>query len=133
MRTNPTNAVIFETLRTRINSIVHSTEPVPSESAKIPIFPVVKRVSGNVAKAPLTNDGRVIVDLSSCYLAIGPYMCYVIEVLKTETSRPAAELSTKVASFGTVTLTRFRASVATHTQAFMMAFRLVELLKSSRI
>lgn len=110
-------------VRDRVYEIVKNTEPVNDDLAKVPIFPVVKRPTGSIPAAPSTDDSRWPIQLSSYYLAIGPYMCYLVEVMQPEPTESPADLRTKSTPFGTVTLTRFRASVATHTQSFIMVFK----------
>lgn len=122
-RKNPTNGIVPDNIRTRINHIVRSTESISDEVSQIPIFPVVKRTFGPNSRSPTTDDSRNPIDLPSFYLAIGPFMCYLVELLRADIASSAADLRAKVVSFGTVTLSRFKASVATHTQSFIIGYR----------
>ncbi|KAK3187246.1 hypothetical protein K4F52_003877 [Lecanicillium sp. MT-2017a] len=125
MRSSPTRGGVPDNVRTRIQHIIRSTEPLASEDDAVnaPIYPVMRRQAPNGVKAAATDDGHKLVDLSSFYFVIGPFMCYFIEVLKADTSTAPGELRAKVLSFGTVSLTRFQASVATHQHTFGMVFR----------
>lgn len=122
MRKASANGHVPENIRARINHIVATTESIPDVS-QVLIFPVVKRTFGPSSRPPVTDDGRNLADLSSYYLAIGPYMCYLVEFLRADITCSPAELRAKVVSFGTVTLSRFKASVATHTQSFIIGYR----------
>jgi hypothetical protein len=50
-------------------------------------------------------------------------MCYFVEVLRSDYNTAAGELRVKAMSFGTVSLTRFKASVASYEHRFVMSFR----------
>lgn len=121
MRQSPASGHVPENVRARIHHIVRSTEVAHDDAFRIPIFPVVRRVGSRSAADETTNssDGG-----PSFYLAIGPFMCYLVEILRSDYATPPGELMAKVLSFGTVTLSRFQASVATHQQTFAMSFRL---------
>lgn len=62
-------------------------------------------------------------DISSFFLIIGPCMCHFVEVLKADHATPPGDLRVKAISYGTVTLTRFKASVVSHEHRFVMCFR----------
>jgi hypothetical protein len=124
LRKAPINSAIPDNLKTRINHIVMSTETNPDEGApQNLIFPVARRLPGQAPKANGAEETQTLVDGASFYLVIGPCMCYFIEVLKADYNTPAGDLRVKAVSFGTVTLTRFRASVASYEQRFAMGFR----------
>ena len=124
MRRTPRCSTVPENLKMRINHIVANTEPrhadEPPPSA---IFPVAKRTIGLPSKQGATDDGQHVTDGSSFYFVIGPCMCYFVEVLKSDHAAQPGELRVKTVSFGTVNLTRFKASVASYEQRFVMTFR----------
>lgn len=62
-------------------------------------------------------------DSSSFYFVIGPCMCHYFEVLKADHSTAPSDMRVKATSYGTTALTRFKASVASHEQRFIMCFR----------
>ncbi|XWW97621.1 hypothetical protein V2A60_005606 [Cordyceps javanica] len=121
LRQSPPSGSIPDNVRERIHHIVRSTETANDDS-KITVFPIVRRVSPS-AKAPADDITNSSDGGPSFYLAIGPFLCYIIEVLRSDHATPAGDLMAKVLSFGTVTLSKFQASVATHEQTFVMCFR----------
>lgn len=124
LRKAPASTIIPGNLKTRINHIVAANESMsPDDSPPNLTFPVARRTVGAVHKANTAEDSQHMADVSSFYLVIGPYMCYFIEVLKADHTTLPGELRVKAVSFGTVTLTRFRASVASLEQRFVMCFR----------
>ncbi|KAF4335127.1 NLRC3, partial [Fusarium beomiforme] len=124
-RRAPSPSLIPGNLKARINHIVETTEPGSNTNAsKILTFPVVKRTIGAPQKTNSADDSQHFVDGSSFYIVIGPAMLYFLEVLKADYSTPPGDLRVKVQSYGTVSLIRFRASVASHEQRFVMSFRL---------
>lgn len=123
VRQNNTSSFVTSNIRDTIHKIVHSTETATDDLNKTAIFPIVKRSTTPMSAAPTTDDCRSPIPLSSYYLAIGPFMCYLVEILQPEPGDFPSELRAKSQTFGTVTLARFRASVATHTQSFIMVFR----------
>ena len=123
LRKAPEGFAVPENLKTRITHIVASTEPTAAEGgAQNLTFPVARRVPGVLVKPTSAEEANHVVDTSSFYLVIGPCMCYFLEVLKADHMMPAGDLRVKVNPLGTVTLTRFRASVATQEQRFVMKF-----------
>ena len=123
-RKAPNSAVIPENLKTRISHVVGSTEPTsPDGSPQNLTFPVVKRTIAAGQRGNSSEEAQHIADVSSFYLVIGPCMCYFVEVLRADYVTAPGDLRIKVMSFGTVTLTRFKASVASHEQRFVMSFR----------
>lgn len=124
LRKSPINSMVADNLRVRINHIVATAESqLPNGNSQNMIFPVAKRQLGGPHKANGNEDAATQIDGSSYYLVIGPYMSYFVEVLKADTLMPPSDLRVKSSSFGTVTLTRFKASVASHEQRFLMTFR----------
>jgi hypothetical protein len=124
LRKSPVHSMVPENLRVRINHIVATTESqLPDRHSQNMIFPVAKRVIGNLQKTNANDDTGTQMDGSSFYFVVGPYMCYFVEVLKADAVTPPGDLRVKSSSFGTVTLTRFKASVATHEQRFFISFR----------
>lgn len=122
----PTQTVIPENLRARINRIVDTTEPTPTEGGTQNLtFPVARRVVGPGQRPGAAEESHYLADSPSFFFVIGPCMCYLIEVLKADHSTFPGDLRVKVRSFGTITMTRFRASVASHEQRFVMNFRYV--------
>ncbi|CAM1505561.1 Fc.00g111980.m01.CDS01 [Cosmosporella sp. VM-42] len=125
LRGSTITSTIPDNLKTRINHIVDTTETSsPEGTSPTLIFPVAKRTIPLPQKANSTEDSLNLVDSSSFYVVIGTCMCYLIEVLKADYMTSAGDLRLKVESFGTVTLTRFKASVASQEQRFVMTFRL---------
>jgi len=123
-RQSNAHAVVSDNLRIRIDHIVaHHETPFADGPSKNLIFPVAKRIVGTAQKPHAAEDSQQQVDGSSFYFVIGPYMCYLIEVLKADYGTPAGELRVKSSHFGTVTMAGFRASVASHEQRFLMSFR----------
>lgn len=125
MRSSPSRVAVPDNIKARVQHIIRSTEPVVNEEevANAPIYPVVRRQAAQITKPAITDDSHRLADVSSFYFVIGPFMCYFIEVLKADTSTAPGDLRAKVLSFGTVSLTRFQASVATHQHTFGMIFR----------
>ncbi|KAK7425383.1 hypothetical protein QQZ08_008169 [Neonectria magnoliae] len=126
LRRNPSHSLVPNNLKARISHIVETYEPTaPDGSTKILTFPVAKRILGLPQKtSSSTDEAQHLGDASSFYVVLGPCMCYFLEVLKADTMTPAGDLRVKVQSFGTVTITRFKASVASQEQRFVMSFRL---------
>lgn len=125
LRISPTASVIPENLKTRINHIVDITEQATAPGLTQNVtFPVAKRTIPLPQKTNSTEDPQNLIDSSSFYIVIGPCMCYFLEVLKADYMTSPGDLRIKVQSFGSVTLTRFKASVASHEQRFVMSFRL---------
>ncbi|KAF4965436.1 hypothetical protein FZEAL_10758 [Fusarium zealandicum] len=125
LRRSPPPSLVPGNLKARINHIVETTEPdVNSSVSKILTFPVVKRTIGVTQKANSAEESQHFVDGPSFYIVIGPSMLYFLEVLKADHATTPGDLRVKVQSFGTVSLIRFRASVASHEQRFVMSFRL---------
>ncbi|KAH6998507.1 hypothetical protein BKA56DRAFT_626898 [Ilyonectria sp. MPI-CAGE-AT-0026] len=125
LRRSPGHSLVPDNLKARINHIVETYEPTaPDGSTKILTFPVAKRIIGLPQKSSSTEEAQHLVDGSSFYVVLGPCMCYFLEVLKADCTTTAGDLRVKVQSFGTVTITRFKASVASQEQRFVMCFRL---------
>ncbi|CAG9971837.1 unnamed protein product [Clonostachys byssicola] len=123
-RRSPAPSMIPENLKIRINHIVAANEPQQATgSTQNLIFPVAKRYIWTSQKATPNEETQLQVDGSSFYLVIGPYMCYFLEVLKADHGTAPGDLRIKSTAFGTVTLTRFKASVLSHEQRFVMSFR----------
>lgn len=128
----PTQSIIPENLRARINRIVDTTEPASTEGGTQNLtFPVARRVVGLSQKPGAAEESHYVTDSPSFFFVIGPCMCYFIEVLKADHSTSAGDLRVKARVFGTITLSRFRASVASHEQRFVMSFRYVMLIGTS--
>ncbi|POR37921.1 Uncharacterized protein TPAR_01874 [Tolypocladium paradoxum] len=123
LRKSPGNSLIPENLKTRINHIVRATEGLMDGASRNLIFPVARRVFGQAQKASAVDEAHDSTDSSSFYFVIGPCMCHFIEVLKADHATLPGDLRVKAVSYGTVTLTRFRASVASQEQRFIMCFR----------
>ena len=124
LRKSPVPSLIPDNLKARINHIVDTTEPAAGGGITQNLtFPVAKRTIPLPQKANSTEDPQNLIDSSSFYIVIGPCMCYFLEVLKADYMTSAGDLRVKVQSFGTVTLTRFKASVASQEQRFVMSFR----------
>lgn len=124
LRKNPINSTVPENLRIRIKHLMQAAEDSTDDGSQThPVFPVAKRLVGLVQKGVTPDDTQENTDVSSLYLVIGPCLCYFVEVLKADYTTSPGELRMKSMSFGTVTLTRFRASVASNEQRFMMCFR----------
>ncbi|KAF7558668.1 hypothetical protein G7046_g5497 [Stylonectria norvegica] len=127
LRGIPINSIIPDNLKARINHIVDTTESaVGDANFQNLTFPVAKRTVGLPQKGSTSSaeEAQNFVDGSSFYVVIGPCMCYFLEVLKAEHNTSPGELRVKAQSFGTVALTRFKASVASQEQRFVMSFRL---------
>lgn len=125
LRRSPVTSLIPDNLKARIKHIVDNTETAASNgSSQNLAFPVAKRTIPLPQKANSTEDTQNLIDSSSFYIVIGPCMCYFLEVLKADFMTSAGDLRVKVQSFGTVTLNRFKASVASQEQRFVMSFRL---------
>jgi hypothetical protein len=123
-RQSNAHAVVADNLRVRIDHIVANHErPFADGSSKNLIFPVAKRIVATTQKPHAAEENHQHSDGSSFYFVVGPYMCYLIEVLKADYGTSAGELRVKSSHFGTVTMTGFRASVASHEQRFFMSFR----------
>jgi hypothetical protein len=119
-----TQTLIPENLKARINRIVDMTEPTSTEGGTQNLtFPVARRAVGSNQRPSAAEESHYLADSPSFFFVIGPCMCYLIEVLKADYSTFAGDLRVKVRSFGTITMTRFRASVASHEQRFVMNFR----------
>ncbi|KAJ3481675.1 hypothetical protein NLG97_g7762 [Lecanicillium saksenae] len=121
MRQNTSSGNIPDNVRDRILHIVTATESLP-DLGKVAIFPVVRRVAQS-PKAPADDSSNSADGGPSFYLAIGQFMCYFVEILRSDHGTSPGDLMAKVLSFGTVTLSRFQASVASHQQTFAMSFR----------
>lgn len=123
LRRAPVNSIVPDNLRIRINHIVGNNEVQLSDPTRqVLIFPVARRIVGTSQKPNAAEEAQHS-DGSSFYFVVGSCMCYLIEVLKAEYGTPAGDLRVKYSHFGTVTLTQFRASVASHEQRFVMCFR----------
>ncbi|KYK57827.1 leucine rich repeat protein [Drechmeria coniospora] len=120
-RKSPAEPLMSENLRTRINHIVRSAEGIDASQSLI--FPVARRVSAQAQKASAVDAPHLSTDQTSFYMAIGPCMCHFIEVLKAEHSTLPGDLRVKAMSYGTITLAKFKASVASHEHRFVMCFR----------
>lgn len=123
MRKNPVHMTVPENVRIRINHTMQPTETPDDSAPQSLIFPVAKRFSTAAQKGAAADESQDIVDTASYYLAIGPYLCYLIEILKADYSTLPGDLRLKTTVYGTVSLTRFQASVASHEQRFTMNFR----------
>ncbi|QYT01164.1 PH domain-containing protein [Trichoderma simmonsii] len=123
-RRNPLPTNVPENVKIRITHTMHPTETSDDSASQGVIFPVVKRVVATAQKGAATDESQDVIDTSTYYLAIGPYMCYFIEILKADYSTLPGDLRLKTYEFGTVSLTRFQASVASNEQRFTMCFRL---------
>lgn len=123
-RRSPPPSMIPDNLKARIRHLVETTEPSSIDSTtRILTFPVVKRTLGVPQKKESVEESQHPVHGPSYYVVIGPCMLYFLEVLKADYSTTPGELRVKVQSFGTVCLIRFKASVASHEQRFVMSFR----------
>jgi hypothetical protein len=124
LRRAPVSSAVPENLRIRIDHIVANNESqFSNETPQSLIFPVAKRVAGTSHKPNVAEEAQHTADGSNFYFVVGPCMCYLVEVLRAEYGTPAGDLRVKYSHFGTVTLTRFRASVASCEQRFVMSFR----------
>lgn len=123
LRRSPGISHVPENLKARINHIVRAAEGPMDGAAQNLIFPVARRVFGLTQKASAADESHDNTDSYSFYFVIGPCMCHFIEVLKADHSTPPGDLRVKATSYGTVTLTRFKASVASHEQRFIICFR----------
>lgn len=116
-----TSSLLSDNLRSRIDHIVRSAEVSADAGHQNIIFPVARRVFGQ--KSTGTEEAPDNTDISSFFLIIGPCMCHFVEVLKADHATAPGDLRVKAVSYGTVTLTRFRASVSSHEHRFVMCFR----------
>ncbi|KAG5984302.1 hypothetical protein E4U55_005365 [Claviceps digitariae] len=121
LRQVPANSLLPDNLRSRLDHIVRSAEGSADAGHQSSIFPVARRVFGQ--KSVGAEEAPDNTDISSFFLIIGPCMCHCVEVLKADHATAPGDLRVKAVSYGTVTLTRFRASVATHEHRFVMCFR----------
>lgn len=122
LRQTPGSSLIADNLRSRIDHLVRSAEGSADVGYQSIIFPVARRVFG--PKSAGVEEAPDNTDISSFFLIIGPCMCHFVEVLKADHFTAPGDLRVKATSYGTVTLTRFRASVASHEHRFIMYFRL---------
>lgn len=123
LRRSPITTSVPDNLRVRVDHIVANNETQFDGTSPNLIFPVARRFTNTAQKSNAADDAQDVFDGSSFFLVVGPCMCYLVEVLKAEYGTPAGELRVKYAHFGTVTLTKFRASVASHEQRFILSFR----------
>ena len=126
LRKSSASSTLPDNLRDRIDRIVQGVEGQTSQTHQPAIFPVARAVFGSASKSSRLSSGEEVpsnTDTSSYFLVVGPCMCHLIEVLRADHGTPACDLRVKVASYGTVTLTRLRASVASHEHRFIMCFR----------
>lgn len=123
LRISPTISNVPENLKVRINHIVRAAEGSIDATPHVLIFSVARRVFGLNQKASAADEVHDGTDSSSFYFVIGPCMCHLVEVLKADRLTLPGDLRVKVTSYGTVTLTRLKASVASHEQRFIMCFR----------
>ncbi|KAK2592971.1 hypothetical protein QQS21_009338 [Conoideocrella luteorostrata] len=121
LRQTSGSSLLSDNLKSRIDHIVRSAEGWSDAGCQSIIFPVARRVFGH--KSAGLEESPDNTDISSFFLIIGPCMCHFVEVLKTDHSTAPGDLRVKAVSYGTVTLTRFRASVASHEHRFVMCFR----------
>ncbi|KAG6259721.1 hypothetical protein E4U24_000036 [Claviceps purpurea] len=121
LRQTPTIALLSDNLRSRIDHIVRSAEGSADAGHQSSIFPVVRCAFGQ--KSVGAEEASDNTEISSFFLIIGPCMCHFVEVLKADHATAPGDLRVKAVSYGTVTLTRFRASVASHEHRFVMCFR----------
>ncbi|KAL7937679.1 hypothetical protein V8C35DRAFT_185909 [Trichoderma chlorosporum] len=124
MRKNPPQTTVPENIKIRINHTMNPTETSDDGASQSLIFPVAKRVVATTQKGAAADESQDVIDTSTYYLAIGPYLCYFIEILKADYSTLPGDLRLKTSAYGTVSLIRFQASVASHEQRFTMCFRL---------
>ncbi|KAK6448245.1 hypothetical protein FP744_10004495 [Trichoderma asperellum] len=124
MRKNPIHVTVPENVKIRINHTVQPAEAPDDNPPQSLIFPVTKRFVTAAQKGATADESQDIIDTATYYLAIGPYLCYFIEILKADYSTLPGDLRLKTSLFGTVSLTRFQASVASHEQRFSMSFRI---------
>lgn len=120
------SSLISDNLRNRIDHIVRSAEGSTDASYQSIVFPVARRVFGGGQKGSAPEEAPDNTDISSFFLIIGPCMCHFVEVLKADHATSPGDFRVKAVSYGTVTLTRFRASVASHEHRFVMCFRYVQ-------
>ncbi|PFH61342.1 hypothetical protein XA68_17591 [Ophiocordyceps unilateralis] len=123
LRKGPAGFLIPDNLKVRVDHIVRANEGLVDEAPEVSIFPVARRVFGSHQKQSSADEAHDNADSSSFYFVIGPCMCHFIEVLKADHSTLPGDLRVKATSHGTVTLTRFKASVASHEQRFVVCFR----------
>ncbi|KAL7798396.1 hypothetical protein V8C37DRAFT_201248 [Trichoderma ceciliae] len=124
MRKNPLHTTVPENVKIRINHTMQPAETSADGAPQSLIFPVTKRVVAAAQKGATADESQDVIDTSTYYLAVGPYLCYFVEILKADYSTLPGDLRLKTSAFGTVSLTRFQASVASHEQRFTMSFRL---------
>lgn len=122
MRQSPNSGAVPDNVRHRINHVIHAAEKIRDDAPKLPIFPVVRR-AGTAPKSPADEITNSVDGGPSFYLALGPFNCYLVEILRSDHGTPPSDLMTKVTIYGAVTLSRFQATVATHQQTFSMTFR----------
>ncbi|KAG6004316.1 hypothetical protein E4U21_001175 [Claviceps maximensis] len=108
LRQLSTNSLLPDNLRSRIDHIVRTAEGSADAGYQSFIFPVARRVFGQ--KSVGAEEAPDNTDISSFFLIIGPCMCHCVEVLKADHATAPGDLRVKAVSYGTVTLTRFRAS-----------------------
>ncbi|PHH76024.1 hypothetical protein CDD82_4165 [Ophiocordyceps australis] len=123
LRRSPGMSFIPENFKKRVNSLVRQAEGQLGGDGQVLIFPVARRVFGPTQRVSTADDAPENVDSASFYLAIGPCMCHFLELLKTDQTKLPSDLRVKLTSYGTVTMTRFKASVASHEQRFVVCFR----------
>ncbi|PON27938.1 hypothetical protein TGAM01_v203075 [Trichoderma gamsii] len=123
MRKNPIHVTVPENVKIRINHVMQPAETSDDSTPQSLIFPVAKRFAPAAQKGAAADESQDIIDAATYYLAIGPYVCYLIEILKADHSTLPGDLLMKTTDWGTVSLTRFQASVASHEQRFLMSFR----------
>lgn len=123
MRKNPIHVTVPENIKIRINHAMHPAETSDDSAPQSLIFPVAKRYAPAAQKGASADESQDIIDAATYYLAIGPYVCYLVEILKADNSTLPGDLRLKTSDWGTVSLTRFQASVASYEQRFMISFR----------
>lgn len=123
MRKNPIHVTVPENIKIRINHAMHPAETSDDSAPQSLIFPVAKRYAPAAQKGASADESQDIIDAATYYLAIGPYVCYLVEILKADNSTLPGDLRLKTSDWGTVSLTRFQALVASYEQRFMISFR----------
>ncbi|PHH77678.1 hypothetical protein CDD80_330 [Ophiocordyceps camponoti-rufipedis] len=123
LRKGTAGCLIPDNLKARVDHLVRASEGLIDEAPQVFIFPVARRVFGSHQKQSSADDAHDNADSSSFYFVMGPSMCHFVEVLKADHSTPPCDLRVKATAHGTVTLTRFKASVASHEQRFVVCFR----------
>lgn len=123
MRKNPIHAIVPENVKIRINHVMQPADTSDDNDPQRLIFPVAKRFAPAAQKGAAADESQDIIDAATYYLAIGPHVCYLIEILKADYSTLPGDLLMKATDWGTVSLTRFQASVASNEQRFLMSFR----------